>query len=507
MTFSKFLEEHDGPCVAMAHRRELGGQMSLTLARFGIRHNIIAPAGAIREIVTLHMQESGRSFYDAAAPCAVAGVHTLVNRDLGAWADRVGLWVCDEAHHLTVGTVWHKATQRFPNARGLGVTATSERLDGKGLGRHADGIMDALVLGPDMRWLIEAGNLVDYRIFAPQSDINLVNLPISATTGDYSLPALRDAAKRSHITGDMVESYLKIARGKLGVSFCVSVELAIETAARFRAAGVPAEVVSSNTPELVRAAIMRKFAKREILQLVNVDLFGEGFDLPALEVVSLGRPSKSYGLVMQQIGRVLRPMAGKEYGIVIDHVRNIVGNHGLPDAPRVWTLDRRERKSRGASDGEIPVRSCPACTGVYERVRHACPYCNHVPEPASREAPEFVDGDLLELDSATLARLRQGVDAIMEGQPKIPYGASPVVVASIRKRHREMQQAQRELRSVIATWAGWQKAQGRSDSASYRSFYFQFGVDVASAQTLGTREADDLRSRVTLTLTTAGVVV
>ena len=501
VVFGGILRKHQGASVAIAHRRELVGQMSNTLARLGVRHRIVAPTPLIKEIVSLHIANHERSYYDANAACAVAGVDTITRRDLGSWADRVSLWVTDEAHHLLRGNKWGKAIELFPNARGLGVTATPMRADGKGLGRHADGVFDDLVVGPGMRELINRGYLTDYRIFAPASDIDLSNVPISLATGDFQSAALRDAARKSHITGDVVDSYLRIAPGKLGVTFCVSIELAQETAVRFRAAGVPAECVSSETPEVVRAAALRRFAAREILQLVNVDLFGEGFDLPALEVVSMGRPTESFGLYAQQFGRALRPLPGKTNAIIIDHVGNVV-RHGLPDAHRQWTLDRRAKRSRSASD-EIPLRACPQCTGVYERFHRACPYCGYAPEPTSRSAPEHVDGDLLEMDASFLARLRGESNLLQE--PKIPYGATPEIRGAILKRHREWVSSQTDLRGSIAWWAGWQRSLGRSDSEGYRRFFHEFGVDVASAQSLKTKEAAELRTRVEQVLSSNGV--
>lgn len=422
----------------------------------------------------------------------VEGTHTYV----------AGGVVVHNCHHLLRENKWGKATELFPYARGLGVTATPLRVDGKGLGRHADGVMDALIVGPGMRDLIERGYLTDYRVFAPASDIDLSKVPVSSTTGDYQAVALRDAARKSHITGDIVDSYLRIAKGKLGVTFCVSIELAQETAARFRAGGVPAECVSSETPEAVRAAVLRRFAAREILQLVNVDLFGEGFDLPALEVVSMGRPTESFGLYAQQFGRSLRPLAGKTEAIIIDHVGNVI-RHGLPDGRREWTLDRRAKRARSSSD-EIPLRACPECTGVYERFHRCCPYCGYAPEPISRSSPEHVDGDLLEMDASFLARLRGEAD-LMAG-PKIPYGATPEVKGAILKRHRELVETQNQLRGQIAWWAGWQRSLGRNDSEGYRRFFHEFGVDVASAQTLRTKEAIELTAKLQRVLRDNGIV-
>jgi len=498
VTMSDIVHEHTGAACAIAHRQELVTQISLALARDGIKHRIIGPKNVIKLAVNIHMAEVGRSFYDPTARTAVAGVDTLIRREaeLKNWLLSVTLWLMDESHHPLVDNKWGKAIEMFPNARGLGVTATPIRADGKGLGRHADGNFDVMVEGPNMRDLINMGFLTDYRIFAPPSDLDLGAVKISATTGDYNKDGLRKAVRKSHIMGDVVKHYLQIARGKLGITFATDVETATNIAAQFNEAGVPAEVVSAKTPDADRIAVLRRFKKRELLQLVNVDLFGEGFDLPAIEVVSMARPTQSYSLYAQQFGRALRILEGKTEALIIDHVGNVV-RHGLPDARRTWSLDRREKRSRQAQDDVIPVKSCPQCTGVYERIYAECPFCGFKPAPTIRSGPEYVDGDLCELDAAALAAMRGEIEAIDKDpeqyRAELMAKRMPQVgqLANV-KRHVARQEAQAQLRYAIALWAGYQRAAGRPDSESYRRFWFAFGTDVLSAQALGTKEAVEL---------------
>ena len=490
------VSDYQGAACVIAHRGELVTQLSTALAREGVRHRVVGPDSLRRSITAVHMEEFNRSYYDPGARVAVASVDSLVLMDpKDPWVRQVGMWVQDEAHHVLADNKWGKACKLFPNAFGLGVTATPLRADGKGLGSHADGLFDAMVVGPSMRELIERGYLSEYRVFAPPSDIDLSKVT-TTDSGDFSPPKLREARRRSHITGDVVKHYLRIAPGKLGVTFEVDIDSATETAAAYRAAGVTAEVVSSKTPEALRRQILRRFRAREVLQLVNVDLFGEGFDLPAIEVVSMARPTMSYGLFCQQFGRALRPLDGKTHAIIIDHVSNVI-RHRLPDAPREWSLDRRERRARSAADDAIPLRTClnEECVQVYERVLPACPFCGFAPVPADRSAPEFVDGDLLELDPAVLAALR-GEAQRLRDEPTYPSSAGIDTRHAIFKRHSERRVSQSELERTIALWAGWQEHLGRGLNETYRRFYHRFGVDIATAQTLGTREAYALLERV-----------
>lgn len=530
--FSNIMAEHNGASVAIAHRRELTSQISLALARNGVRHRVIGAKSLLREIVQIHMAEVGRDYTNQFSNVAVAGVDTLLNHDPNdPWLKQVGLVVQDEGHHVLAENKWGEAMTMFPNARGLFPTATPKRADRKGLGRHADGLTDALVTGPTMRELIDMGYLTDYRIFAPPCHIDLAQVKISDTTGDYNQVELRNTIHENKtIVGDVVSHYLKIAPGKLGVTFAVDIEEATKIAAEFRARGVKSEVISGKTPDLLRQNIMRKFKNREILQLVSVDILGEGVDIPAIEVVSFARPTMSYSLFVQQFGRALRLMipgtlagawdtytdeqrrgfiatSGKPHAIIIDHVSNVV-MHGLPDAYREWSLDRGERRSRGRPNDVIPCRTClnPSCIRVYERAYSACPFCGEKPTPADRSAPDAVDGDLMELDPSILRALRGEIERI-EGIPQVPYNLrnSPAE-AAIVNRHRERQAAQAKLKESIALWAGYQRHLGRPESEVYRRFFFMFGTDIATAQTLNAADATALEARISGKLLVDGVI-
>jgi superfamily II DNA or RNA helicase len=493
------------PNIAIAHRQELVSQLALALARANVPHRIIAP-DPIRRLCIEHQQRTlGYHRHDPSANAAVAGVDTLVRMPVGhPWLQRVKLWTIDEAHHLLADNKWGRAVGLMPNARGFGVTATLCRADGRGLGRHADGLFDSWVAGPRPRDLIRAGWLSEYRLFCPTcTDLDVSAVPVGAS-GDLSLAPLRAATHRAgRLVGDIVTHYLRLASGKRGVTFCVDVEAADEYAAAFVAAGIPALSVSAKTPDRQRQEAIRMLANGEVWQLTNCDLFGEGFDLPAIEVVSLARRTMSLGLSDQQIGRALRP--GKPYATIIDHVGNTCTasgemRHGTPDMPRVWSLDRRERRSRGdVVEGAIPLRVCPGCTGSYERVLVVCPYCGWVWTPTVRGGPETVDGDLHEVDPALLAKLRGEIERI-DGPCHIPGHLAGPARMAVARNHLERQQAQVRLREAIAVWAGVWRDRGADDAESYRRFYLGFGVDVATAQTLGARPADELRERIDATV-------
>jgi DNA repair protein RadD len=519
--FSSILNKRTGPRVAIAHRQELVGQMSLSLAHWGVKHRIIAPDSTVREIIKLHFNEFGKSYFDASAHTACAGVDTLSRRKED-WFNRTTTWVVDEAHHLLRENKWGEAVSLFPHAKGLGVTANTIRADGKGLGSHSDGVFDMLIQGPTGRELMDDGWLCrpDVYTFTP-SDLSFDGVEIGST-GDFKLPQLRKATHASRkLVGDVVKTYLTYARGKRGITFAVDVEQARELTLAYNEAGVRAQLITANTPLMLRQQILRSFRKGELDQLVNVDLFGEGFDVPAVEVVSMARRTDSYNLFCQQIGRSLRPIyapgtdmttvagrlwgierSGKPFGIILDHVGNYIAHalrYGLPEDPKPFTLDARERRGSRESKG-IPLTGCTACGKPYESYRTKCPYCGNVPEPAGRDRPEQVDGDLHQLDLDALRALAAEVAKIDAGA-KIPYGATHAVAGNLLKNHHLKFTAQQTLRDKIASWGGYRKHEGLTEREAQKKFYLTFGIDVLTAQTLNAKDAAALQDKIERTMT------
>ena len=512
------ITDFDLPTVAIAHRQELLGQLALALNREQVAHSIMAPDPIVREIMKLQSEEHGRSWYSHNAPVRVAGVDTLIRRDptKDRWFDRVRLGLVDEGHHVLAKNKWGRSVLSFPNCkRWMFPTAHALRGDGAGLGRHADGLVDSLVIGPHGRALVNRGFLTDYRLIAPQcTDLELDDLE-PGKGGELNEAEVGRRIAKSSIVGDVVKSYLKWAPGKLGLTFAANIKEAKKLVDAYNLAGVPAELITNKTPTTTRSTLMRRFRERQILQLVSVDVLGEGTDVPAIEVVSMARPTASFQLYAQQFGRALRIMVHESYlkhwhsytdlerlaiiassikpkAIVIDHVQNWK-RHGLPDRKLQYTTDRRERKRQAPEDAEA-LKWCtnPECAQPYEAYKAKCPYCSEKRTPAGRSSPAEVDGDLHELSPEVLARLRGEIERVDAPMLHLPAGMDLHAAMAAQRRHKERQQGQGELRGRIALWAGYWKSQGHDDPEIMRRFWFTFGTDVNTAQTYGLTKASKL---------------
>ena len=534
MTMSAIAARHmHEPGVAIAHRSVLVGQMSMALARAGVQHDIVASKAVVRTIVAEHMEELGRNFYVPGARWKVASVDTLPGRiaSLASWVRQVTIGFTDEAHHVLESNKWGRACLQFTNPamRWFLPTATPERGDRKGLGRTADGIADLIVEGPSLKWHIDNGYLTDFVIRAPMpADLDLSDVEVSAS-GEYNQVQLRRAVHRStKIVGNVVDTYRQYTPGKLTIVFAVDIEHAKSLSDEFNSKGITTELITAEHSEEERRQILRRYRNRETLVLVNVDLFGEGFDLPAIEVVIFARPTASYALYAQQFGRGLRLMvdkafmamwesytaeqrkaiiaqSGKPVAHIHDHVGNVLHFFGPPTKPREWSLERGAARRSSPTDA-IPLRVCvnTMCLQPYERFFPRCPYCGmEPPVPTGASLPQEVDGDLT-LYTPEMLRALFGVDSVTDAlnvQPSqfcaIPPGVSQPTIAAIQRRHNDKLREQAKLRDLMALVM----PPSMEPRAAQRKFFLRFGVDIVSARLLGAKDTEDLNQRVLDTIT------
>lgn len=466
---ASIISKHQGAACIFAHRKELVGQIAATLNDFAIPFRLICDPKDRKTIIKSILKKQGVCHHNTNAPISVASVGTLWRIPNGKQAAQyakyfasVTLWVCDEAHHQQgdgdpngKGNQWAKAAQIFthPQVKGLGVTATPARADGGGLSRDSDGLFDAMVMGPTLLELFEDGYLCPYEIYSVPCKVAYENIAIGSG-GEFVQAKLIAAEEDADLVGDIVEKYMQYAPGKKGICFVSSRAKAEETAKRFRDIGVPALALDGETDPEIRDQAGRDIETGKLKMLVNVGIFGEGNDLPALEVVILGTGTASLPRFMQMVGRLYRLLltdeqkigydaldsAGrrariaespKPFGILIDHGSNIIRFNGPPEAPhRIWQLGRSSRRS--VAGETVPYRVCAnpglrltnplgptwsafrdvgwtnnamlaaghlteiplPCAQPYERIYKACPHCGFFPEPQTRTDPEHVEGDL-----------------------------------------------------------------------------------------------------------------
>ena len=372
--------------LILTHRSELMDQISATLTAGGAPHALLS---------------AGRTM-PGGYSLMVASVQTLYRRLQGS--PLPDLVVVDEAHH-TAASQWMAIFAHYKQARFLGVTATPERLDGRGLGDF----YDTIVMGPTVRWLIDNGHLAPPRYFAAIGSVDASGL--KKVGGDFSRKEASELVDRPIITGDAIHHYRKFANGQTAIAFTVSISHAESVCAQFNSAGIPSAVIDGSMSPTQRKSIIRRLREREILVLVSVDLISEGFDLPAVTAAILLRPTASLSMHLQQVGRVLRPAPGKECALIIDHVGNCV-RHGLAEEERDWSLDGGSTKRR-KKEFILETRQCATCYCIYGGT--TCPECGTTRESRVRQI-EQQEGMLAEIEAIRLVKAREMKQQVREAR-------------------------------------------------------------------------------------------
>ena len=167
--------------------------------------------------------------------------------------------------------------------------------------------------------------------------------------GDYQTREMAMVMDCEESIAQLYESYQRFAGGRKGIVYAISVEHARHIAAYYQSRGVRCAVIDSRTPAGERASLVERYRETPpqaapiggsgddggIDVLVNVDIFGEGFDVPEVEFIQLARPTLSLCKYLQQVGRGMRVSAGKECVTILDHV-GMYQSFGLPTEDWDW---------------------------------------------------------------------------------------------------------------------------------------------------------------------------
>ena len=361
--------------IIVAHRREILDQISATLKRVGVPHGFI---------------QAGKSTSIQSA--MVASIQTLARRlDTIPAPDLV---IIDEAHH-SVSKSYVQMFAAWPTAKFIGVTATPERLDGKGLGV----MFDRMVMGPSVQWLIDNGFLAQPVYYAPREVVDLSQ--VHTIAGDFDRSETEEIVDTPRITGDAVTHYVRFCNRQRAVAFCISVAHAQHVADTFNSCGIPSASIDGTLDPEVRKQRVDDLTAGKILVLTSCELISEGFDLPAVNAAILLRPTQSLSMHLQQVGRALRPYPGKTNAIILDHVGNCL-RHGLAEQERDWDLGGREKRLKKSS--LVETKQCSKCFAIFAGT--VCPQCGSQREIAAREIEE-VDGELQRLSIEDISKKRE----------------------------------------------------------------------------------------------------
>ena len=349
------------PCVwIVVHRRELVEQIKETL------DTMLSSPSSTSDTTTSLLSENFR--------IKVMSIQWL-SKHYQEMKESPSLIVIDEAHHAVAKT-YKEVMDAFSEAKKLGLTATPCRLTRRGF----TDLFDVLLMSWSAKRFVAIGRLSLYDYMSIKADSEdqrrILGLTKRGADGDFSLKEMSEKLDVRPSIKRLCETVLRYAADKKGITYAIDITHAEHIAEEYRRHGIMAVAISSKTPLAERKAIIERFKgtsrgnrndkpyyaslgltkplgetlsadykadvrdktleqTNDIQVLVNVDLFGEGFDCPDVEFIQLARPTLSLAKYLQQVGRGMRVFEGKKYCLILDNV-GLYRLFGLPSDDRDW---------------------------------------------------------------------------------------------------------------------------------------------------------------------------
>ena len=303
----------------LVHRISSHGGRTLILAHRG---ELLDQAADKIEMVTglkCSREQAEHSSLGTWESVTVGSVQTLMQeKRLSMFKpDRFSHVFVDEAHHA-VSDSYRRVLDYFDQANVLGVTATADRADRRGLSE----VFDSIAFEYGMADAIHDGYLCPIKAQMIPLKLDISNVTIQS--GDYAAGQLGDALEPylDSIADEMAER----CQDRKTVVFLPLVRTAKAFADMLNARGLDACEVDGQSPD--RAEILSDFANNRYKVLCNSMLLTEGWDCPDVDCIVVLRPTKSRALYQQMVGRGTRLAPGKEKLLLLDFLW-MTGRHDL----------------------------------------------------------------------------------------------------------------------------------------------------------------------------------
>ena len=224
--------------------------------------------------------------------------------------------IIDESHHAldknTYGRIIKQLCEHNPNCKIFGMTATPFRSDGEALASIFDEIC--------FKWDITDG--IDSGYLVPPTHINVRTKvdasQVKTAQGDYKQDQLISVLNVANWDDICIEAFEKYCLKKKTLIYLPSIDMSRSLTKKLQDKGHAVAHVDGSTPDDIRSDTLSKLKSGQLIAVSNVLVFTEGLDLPEIDAILLGRPTRSKNLYTQVIGRGLRPVENKKDCIVVN---------------------------------------------------------------------------------------------------------------------------------------------------------------------------------------------
>lgn len=291
------------------------------------------------------------------ATCVFAMVGTL-SRHLGEFGpDSFDYLIIDEAHR-TGAHSYQRILAHFVPRFCLGMTATPNRTDGYDVYSLFNHVI---------AYRITLQDALKNEMLAPFHYFGIADIEIDdQTVDDVSMfTRLTSDERVRHITSK-IEEYSVQKAERRGLIFCNRNEEAARLSQLFNEAGYRTLAISGATSNDERDRAIARLESGELEYLFSVDILNEGVDIPSVNQIIMLRRTESAIVFVQQLGRGLRKVRGKEYTLVLDFIGNYQQNYLVPIALSGDRSYNKDTLRRFVKEGSVGMPGCS--TIAFDRV-------------------------------------------------------------------------------------------------------------------------------------------
>ncbi|MDS0525897.1 DEAD/DEAH box helicase [Clostridium sp. SHJSY1] len=244
-----------------------------------------------------------------------------INNNLESFKrDEFDYIIIDEAHHAASPS-YEKIIDYFSPKFLLGMTATPERCDS---GDIFQVFNNNVALEVRLREALELDLVIPFHYFGI-TDVDGIDL------SDVKINDVDEIVKRLKVNErvdfiiEKMNFYGYDGENLKCVGFCASIEHAEYMADEFNKRGINSIALTGKNSADERENYIKKLESDEddLEVIFTVDIFNEGVDIPAINLVLMLRPTSSPIIFIQQLGRGLRKHKDKTFLTVLD----FIGNH------------------------------------------------------------------------------------------------------------------------------------------------------------------------------------
>lgn len=258
---------------------------------------------------------------ETGAKIIVASIHSLRSESRRAKLPPIKLVIVDEAHvsvSATYKAVFDQLGIGKPGGpKMVGFSATWTRSDDTGLGD----VWQKISYSRTIKWAVQNKHLVPPRAIQVGAGVDLSDVRISRSTGDYREEDLGKAVMLEELRDSVVQAMERHGAGRPAALFAPTVEAADYFGEALNGAGIRAEGLYGETSPAVRRQRFAAHREGSTRVLTTCTALAEGWDCPPCSLILLVRPIRHEGLFVQIFGRALRPWVGKRDALLLDFVR------------------------------------------------------------------------------------------------------------------------------------------------------------------------------------------